>query len=97
MPSARSEPATPATKRPQTYALDRAATEIGQYLLKCTNYRARHEIFWNILSFNSSKYNYFPENPIRRMGTRGPFIGGKARPSRDADHSPPSSGKVVNE
>jgi hypothetical protein len=29
MPSAEFEPATPATKRPQTYALDRAATEVG--------------------------------------------------------------------
>jgi hypothetical protein len=26
-----------------------------------------------------------------------PFPGGKARPGRDADHSPPSSAKVVNE
>jgi hypothetical protein len=25
------------------------------------------------------------------MGTVGPFPGGKARPGRDADHSPPSS------
>jgi hypothetical protein len=25
------------------------------------------------------------------MGTGGPFPGGKARPGRDADHSPPSS------
>jgi hypothetical protein len=31
------------------------------------------------------------------MGTRGPFAGGKARPGHDADHSPPSSAKVVNE
>jgi hypothetical protein len=31
------------------------------------------------------------------MGTRGPFPGGKARPGRDADHSPPSSAEVVNE
>jgi hypothetical protein len=31
MPSAGFEPATPATKRPQTYALDRAATEVGNY------------------------------------------------------------------
>jgi hypothetical protein len=31
------------------------------------------------------------------MGTRCPFLGGKARPGRDADHSPPSSAKVVNE
>jgi hypothetical protein len=31
------------------------------------------------------------------MGTGGPFPGGKARPGRDADHSPPSSAKVVNE
>jgi hypothetical protein len=31
------------------------------------------------------------------MGTGGPFHGGKARPGRDADHSPPSSAEVVNE
>jgi hypothetical protein len=27
------------------------------------------------------------------MGTGGPFSGGKARPGRDADHSPPPSGR----
>jgi hypothetical protein len=27
----------------------------------------------------------------------GPFLGGKARPGRDADHSPLSGAKVVNE
>jgi hypothetical protein len=31
------------------------------------------------------------------MGTGGPFPGGKARPGRDANHSPPSSAEVVNE
>jgi hypothetical protein len=31
------------------------------------------------------------------MGTGGSFPGGKARPGRDADHSPPSSAKVKNE
>jgi hypothetical protein len=31
------------------------------------------------------------------VGTGGPFAGGIARPGRDADHSPPSSAKVVNE
>jgi hypothetical protein len=31
------------------------------------------------------------------MGTGGPFPGGKARPGRDADHSPPSSTEVKNE
>jgi hypothetical protein len=31
------------------------------------------------------------------MGTGGPFPGGKALPSRDADHSPPSSAEVKNE
>jgi hypothetical protein len=31
------------------------------------------------------------------MGTGGPFPGGKARPGRDNDHSPPSSAEVVNE
>jgi hypothetical protein len=30
------------------------------------------------------------------MGTGGPFPGSKARPGRDADHSPPSSAEVVN-
>jgi hypothetical protein len=30
------------------------------------------------------------------MGTGGPFPGGKARPERDADHSPPSSADVKN-
>jgi hypothetical protein len=32
-----------------------------------------------------------------KMGTGGPFPGGKARPGRDADHSPTSSTEVENE
>jgi hypothetical protein len=31
------------------------------------------------------------------MGTGDPFPGVKARPGRDADHSPPSSAEVENE
>jgi hypothetical protein len=31
------------------------------------------------------------------MGTWGSFPGGKARPGRDADHSPPSSAEVKYE
>jgi hypothetical protein len=31
------------------------------------------------------------------VGTRGPFPGGKARPGRDANHSPPSSAEVKYE
>jgi hypothetical protein len=31
------------------------------------------------------------------MGTGGPFPGAKARPGRDADHSPPFSAEVENE
>jgi hypothetical protein len=31
------------------------------------------------------------------MGTVGPVPGDKARPGRDADHSPPSSAEVLNE
>jgi hypothetical protein len=31
------------------------------------------------------------------MGTGGPFPRGKARPERDADHSPPSSAEAENE
>jgi hypothetical protein len=30
------------------------------------------------------------------MGIGGPFPGGKARPGRDADHSPPSSAEIEN-
>jgi hypothetical protein len=30
------------------------------------------------------------------VGTGGPFLGRKAWPGRDADHSPPSSAEVVN-
>jgi hypothetical protein len=30
------------------------------------------------------------------MGTGGSFPGGKARPGRDADHSPPSTAEVKN-
>jgi hypothetical protein len=32
-----------------------------------------------------------------RMGTGGPFPGGRAWPGRDADHSPPSSAEVKYE
>jgi hypothetical protein len=31
------------------------------------------------------------------VGTGGPFPGAKARPGRDADHSPPSSAEFENE
>jgi hypothetical protein len=31
------------------------------------------------------------------MGTGGPFLGGKARPGRETDHSPPSSAEFKNE
>jgi hypothetical protein len=30
------------------------------------------------------------------LGTGGPFLGDKARPGSDTDHSPPSSAEVVN-
>jgi hypothetical protein len=30
------------------------------------------------------------------MGTGGPFLGAKARPGRDADHSPPSNAEVLS-
>jgi hypothetical protein len=36
MPSAGFEPATPTTKRPQTYTLDRAATEVGIFTIYCS-------------------------------------------------------------
>jgi hypothetical protein len=36
-------------------------------------------------------------HPGYLMVTGGPFPGGKARPGRDADHSPPSSAEVKYE
>jgi hypothetical protein len=49
MPSAEFEPATPATKRPQTYALDRAATEVGTFhLASYIQVIYEHgELWWN--------------------------------------------------
>jgi hypothetical protein len=41
MPSAGFETSTPATKRPQTYALDRAATEVGHIYIYIYIYRER--------------------------------------------------------
>jgi len=38
-----------------------------------------------------------PTKPPVQWVPGGPFSGGKARPGRDADHSPPSSAEVVNE
>jgi hypothetical protein len=38
-----------------------------------------------------------PTSCTMGMGTGVPFPGGKARPGRDADYSPPSSAEVVNE
>jgi hypothetical protein len=38
-----------------------------------------------------------PTQPPVQWLQGGPFPGGKARPVRDADHSPPSSAEVENE
>jgi hypothetical protein len=38
-----------------------------------------------------------PASCTMGTGGGGPLPGGKARPGRDADHSPPSSAEVVNE
>jgi hypothetical protein len=38
--------------------------------------------------------NYFAVLASCTMGTGGPFPGGKVRPGRYADHSPPSSSEV---
>jgi hypothetical protein len=47
-PRARFEPATPATKRPQTYALDCAATGIGIHTLMTSNF---FPFFTNVNSY----------------------------------------------
>jgi hypothetical protein len=50
MPSAGLEPATPATKRPHTYALDRAATGIG---------RTIYLLFWNTLMTKNTFFSWY--------------------------------------
>jgi hypothetical protein len=50
MPSAGFEPVTPATKRPQTYALDRAATEVGPFILKASIHERTGKKFLNVLN-----------------------------------------------
>jgi hypothetical protein len=43
-------------------------------------------------------YTLYPDRLCLVQWVRGgPFPGGKARPGRDTDHSPPSSDKVKNE
>jgi hypothetical protein len=37
---------------------------------------------------------YMHQEAFYKMGTGGSFPGGKSRPARDADHSPPSSPEV---
>jgi hypothetical protein len=49
-------------------------------------------------SYSLSVQTSFVAHPAScTMGTGGPFPGGKARPGRDADHSPPPSAEVENE
>jgi surface antigen len=52
----------------------------------------RHCTQKNIFAVNLNKYS-----ASFTMGTGGSFPGGKARPGRDADHSPPSSAEVKGE
>jgi hypothetical protein len=55
---------------------------------------AQAKDFSSSVCFQTSSEAYPVSYP---MGTRGPFPGGKTRPGRDADHSPPSSVEVENE
>jgi hypothetical protein len=59
MPSARFEPAIPATKRPQTYALDRTATGIGYSIISLSI------LFWNkcvVVDFRKEVRNFRSDN-----------------------------------
>jgi hypothetical protein len=56
--------------------------------------RQRQRIFSSILCIQTSSEADPASYP---MDTGGPFPGGKARPGRDDDHSPPSSADVKNE
>jgi hypothetical protein len=54
------------------------------------------EILFIVIITNSIIY-YWAHPASYPMGTGGSFPGGKARPGRDADHSPPSSAEIKNE
>jgi hypothetical protein len=46
---------------------------------------------------SASEPALWPTQPPAQWVPGGPFPGGKARPGRDANHSPPSSAEVENE
>jgi hypothetical protein len=51
----------------------------------------------NIFLLASASRPALGPTSLLTMGTGGSFPGSKARPGRDADHSPPSSGEVKYE
>jgi hypothetical protein len=56
------------------------------------------KIFWTIFHLTSLAQTGSEDHPASwPMGTWGHFSGGKARPGRNANHSPPSNADVVNE
>jgi len=60
----------------------------------------REVVYWETGSFSSSlcvQTGSGAHPASCTMGTRGPFPGAKARPGRNADHSPLSSTEVENE
>jgi hypothetical protein len=75
MPSAGFESAIPATKRPQTYALDRAATGIVKWLYTSGKFAALPLLFSLIslkmrgmLVISPCCLSVSPNNPGRRLG-----------------------------
>jgi hypothetical protein len=54
--------------------------------------RCRGVFFWLCIQTGSGAH---PASCL--LGTGGSFLGGKARPGRDVDHSPPSSVQIKNE
>jgi hypothetical protein len=70
MPLAEFEPETPATKRPQTYDLDRAATGIG---IHCIHYLYR-VIYTNSLSFKRILSKGYALSRIQNNSCRLQFI-----------------------
>jgi hypothetical protein len=61
--------------------------------IKCNKDSLKHDKHFLIL-IECSTFPWCASYPV---GTGGSFPGGKARPGRDADHSPPSSAEVKNE
>jgi hypothetical protein len=72
--------------------------QLSQYSVWLRTKRSRFDLRKGQRTFPLASVSGYGAHPAScTKGTGGTFPGGKARPGRDADHSPPSSAEVMNE